>query len=165
MRQWPSLETTCGREPCAPTMRPMNMKRMLAGVGVAWMLASGCSDGSSTERVDAAASATPVAIPTNSYKPGTLWQMAHIRGALTAISAGSDSCLGVETVNGVVAVTWPAGYSARFGTKAELLDADGKVVASEGQVLDLSGANGVDVTGPCFEGRSSFAAGPIKVQG
>lgn len=56
----------------------------------------------------------------------------------------SDSGLAVQASTGeITKVMWPFGYSARYvDDRIELLDADGSVVATEGDTMQMGGGLG-----------------------
>ena len=90
-----------------------------------------------------AACGTPVALRTAPAKQD------NCDAALTAgeLVASSQSGLAIRRADGVIEVVWPFGYSAtREATGLVLRDATGKVVAHEGQRVQIGGGQGANDT-------------------
>jgi len=108
-----------------------------------------------------------VSVPTNSYRDGMMWPAAALDGRLSVSSASGTQCLVLTLDAGhSYSVTWPKGFGARFGRPAELVNAEGEVIAREGDHLQVGGGfTGRAPDGPCAAptGEEAFSVGPISV--
>jgi len=146
--------------------------RVLGLALVAALVLSACTDdsderASTPSPTDSATSPGPLAataVPTNSFRPGLPWPTALARGTLKVVRRGADRCFVLDDRGRVTEVTWPAGFSARWGSPAALIDPTGRVVASEGELLFVGGGY-LRQPSPCARGGDTFSAGPIEVGG
>ncbi len=78
---------------------------------------------------------------------------------------GAQGCVWVEMPGSEerISVLWPKGYRARFDP-LELLDGDGRVIARDGDLLELTGGAATQVgTGACRVSTVVWAAWQIDV--
>jgi hypothetical protein len=85
----------------------------------------------------------PVAVPTHQEQDGEGFsETAEISGRLTGETVEGGACFWLEREDGErllrVLVVWPAGYRAKL-QPLQLLNAEGEVVASEGQFIYAGG--------------------------
>lgn len=149
--------------------RPMTVRALSVALAAALGL-SACtgseraSEPSPTDSATSPGLVAATAVPTNSFRPGMPWPTALARGTLKVVLRGADRCFVLEDRGRVTEVTWPAGFSARWGSPTTLIDPAGRVVASEGERLFVGGGY-VGQPSPCARARSTFSAGPIEVNG
>ncbi len=97
------------------------------------------------------ADGTSLQIPTSQWKDGDAGMTALAQGVLVL---RTDGCLVLASDSPEMVVVWPAGFTAvaRDGG-AEVLGADGSVVARSGEQISLGGGeSNVGVSGPCLGG-------------
>jgi hypothetical protein len=86
-------------------------------------------------------------LPTDHWRPGDPGMQALTSGKLIIAKQGDAACAWVGSQ--ASAVLWPEGYGVRL-QPAELLDADGKVIARAGQTIAAAGGGSeAAAAGPC----------------
>lgn len=106
-----------------------------------------------------AVSASPVPLVNSTWREGDPGDAASVIGRLTLTEAG---CFVLTDTHGRIAVDgllWPEGFTAQTsGQLVRVVDGAGRVVATEGQVLQLGGGYGGDVRDACNsrEGAAVF---------
>lgn len=100
---------------------------------------------------------TPGSLPTSSWSPGDTSAAALLVGVLHADR--HSECVWIEPAEGGYQhpIVWPAGYSVRFGPKAEIFGPNGQAVAREGQTIKVGGGTFPipDGTSRCMLGKST----------
>jgi hypothetical protein len=117
------------------------MNRLVAALIAGTLLAGGCGDGYRSDAPVTAPSlragefAIPTLAPPLSATP-TGCPAALTTGELALLEDGS---LGLDDVDGTTRVRWPFGWRGSSGPPVVLLDAEGTVIATVGEVLEVGG--------------------------
>lgn len=168
----------------APRYRGRSGLGLLAAAGLVLVLAlAAASMGGGTNTPDTLPSTTPdlasppapsalpvVRIPTWPDPPPAsgACPLAHLgRVTLRGDPAGLSRPVWVQRIDGgqQLDIVWPYGFTARFNPDLELLNAEGEVVAREGDVLDLGGGvvSSLDPAYDFYACHVSLAWGPLAV--
>ena len=75
-------------------------------------------------------------LPSDGWQPGDTSLLALAGGAFHATLTSTGACAWIG--GGTTAFLWPAGYTVRFDPTV-LIDPTGKIVATEGETIDLAG--------------------------
>jgi hypothetical protein len=129
---------------------PHGLFRMMAGAILVGVLATGCGDAQTNLDI----APTPVPLPAGAIPAPTdtslrragmcnaAGAVTRLEGVLEADPADPDWPVWLRAADGHrMFVRWPAGFSVRFGAKAELLDDQGVVVLTAGQAFRLPQVN------------------------
>jgi hypothetical protein len=109
------------------------------------MLVAGCSPAAPPRASGAPGS--PLPVPTLASWNGACAGVGLLKAALTGDPA-DPRVAWLQTPNGRQDVVFPPGFSARFTPLLQILDATGKVVARDGDVIDGGCVTGADAGGP-----------------
>ena len=131
----------------------MKAARLLSSSAVTLMLCTivACDAGHS----GTGASSSLYKVPTSSWRPGDPSLTALARGTLRGGYERGAFCVWLAGHGGRSAIVWPAGYHARLHP-LEVLDAQGVVVAKDGDLISFGGGEApVRPGGACMLGQNS----------
>ena len=100
----------------------------------ALVVLSGCSGSDSST----GAQSESFPLPDSGWKPGDGGHLALARGAFHAVMTPSGACATIGDRTAPISYRWPTGYRVRFNP-TQLLDADGFVIASDGEEVEAGG--------------------------
>ena len=133
---------------------------LCAAVGLVAMTA-GCADGNADGGVDNGAGGEVLQLNTYAAETGD-YAEAQLIGSLEATVEGGTACFAVQGSDTRYFITWPEGYSA-LDDPLRVVDADGEVVAIEGDEVEVVGGESGQEADCGGERAPEWLAGPVFV--